>query len=96
LPVSEIQPWTSLRAHPFFSSVIRIHSDRGHRVISVGPYSYVRHPGYAAGIVMALSSGIALGLWVSLVPSLVGCAVLVQRTIVEDRILRADLAGYGE
>src|SRR5207302_8239576 len=40
------------RANPFFSSVVRIQEERGHRVVSAGPYRFVRHPGYAGGIVM--------------------------------------------
>lgn len=37
----------SMRVNRFFSAVIRIQSDRGHHVISTGPYRKVRHPGYA-------------------------------------------------
>src|SRR5262249_59718598 len=34
----------------FFSSIPRIQSERGHTVISTGPYRFVRHPGYTAGL----------------------------------------------
>jgi protein-S-isoprenylcysteine O-methyltransferase Ste14 len=34
-------------ANPFFSEVVRIQTDRGHTVVSTGPYRFVRHPGYA-------------------------------------------------
>ena len=34
-------------ANKFFSAVVRIQSERGHHVISHGPYAVVRHPGYA-------------------------------------------------
>src|SRR5439155_5486225 len=39
----------------FFSSVVRLQSDRGHHVIDTGPYRYVRHPGYAGLVVAALA-----------------------------------------
>jgi protein-S-isoprenylcysteine O-methyltransferase Ste14 len=38
----------------FFSSVPRIQSERGHTVISTGPYRYVRHPGYTAALLAAV------------------------------------------
>lgn len=31
----------------FFSGVVRIQTDRGHHVVTTGPYRFVRHPGYA-------------------------------------------------
>jgi len=52
----------ALAENRFFSSVVRIQTDRGHEVCDSGPYRFVRHPGYAGsilalfGIVLALSS----------------------------------------
>jgi hypothetical protein len=37
----------AMRANPFFSTFIRIQSERGHSAVSSGPYAWVRHPGYA-------------------------------------------------
>lgn len=83
-----------MRVNRFFSSVPRIQSERGHHVITDGPYRYVRHPGYIAAIAMVLSSGLALGSWISVAvfsPSLV---MLLGRTLVEDAQLKAELPGY--
>ena len=52
--------WAML-VNRFFSSVVRIQSDRGQHVIMAGPYAFIRHPGYLAGIVIMVASGIALG-----------------------------------
>ncbi len=52
----------AMRANRFFSSVIRIQSDRGQIVITAGPYRFIRHPGYLAGIVLTTASGLALEL----------------------------------
>ncbi len=38
--------WPML-VNPFFSTAVRIQSDRGQQVITSGPYAIVRHPGYA-------------------------------------------------
>jgi len=80
----------------FFSSVVRIQSDRGHVVCDSGPYRIVRHPGYAGnilplpGIVLALSS-----LW-TLIPAVVALVIAVIRTALEDRTLQEELPGYKE
>src|SRR5262249_54539023 len=80
----------------FFSSIPRIQSERGHTVISTGPYRFVRHPGYTAGLLAAITSGIALGSWISTFIAPIALALLVWRTIVEDRMLQRDLSGYAD
>src|SRR5579863_3767968 len=85
----------AMRVNRFFSSVVRIQSDRGQTVVSTGPYTVIRHPGYLAGIVVVVASGIALGSWISAaflaVPTL---PFLFYRVITEDRILQTELPGY--
>jgi protein-S-isoprenylcysteine O-methyltransferase Ste14 len=84
----------AMRVNRFFSSIPRIQSDRGQTVISTGPYRFVRHPGYTAGLLAAITSGIALGSWISTFIAPIALALLVWRTIVEDRMLQRDLPGY--
>jgi protein-S-isoprenylcysteine O-methyltransferase Ste14 len=88
-----IVQWAT-RENPFFSSVVRVQTERGHRVISSGPYAYVRHPGYVGTIGCALSSGIALGSWLSIAPNAIAVALLLRRISKEERILREELPGY--
>lgn len=83
-------------ANPFFSSVVRIQSERGHHVISRGPYGFVRHPGYAGPMVAHVCLPLALGSLWGLLPALAGCACLVLRIGFEEGVLRAELAGYAE
>jgi protein-S-isoprenylcysteine O-methyltransferase Ste14 len=81
----------------FFSSVIRIQSERGHTVVTTGPYAFIRHPGYVAGILIILASGIALGSWLATVLLVVlSLPFLLYRAITEDRVLLAELPGYRE
>ncbi|MHC5007441.1 MAG: methyltransferase family protein [Planctomycetota bacterium] len=87
--------WAIL-ANRFFSSVIRHQVDRGHHVITTGPYRYVRHPGYIGIIVGVLCSGLALGSWLSLVPAVVFVLLILRRTVVEDRFLHEHLDGYAD
>jgi len=85
----------AMRVNRFFSSVIRIQDDRGQTVITAGPYAFVRHPGYVAGIVLMLASGLALDSWLA-AALLVVCSLpfLFYRTITEDCVLLAQLPGY--
>jgi len=84
----------ALAENRFFSSVVRIQTDRGHEVCDSGPYRFVRHPGYAGsilalfGIVLALSS-----VW-TLIPAAVASIIAVIRTVLEDRTLQEELPGY--
>jgi protein-S-isoprenylcysteine O-methyltransferase Ste14 len=85
----------AMRVNRFFSSVIRIQSDRGQHVIDSGPYAVVRHPGYLAGILVVFGSGLALCSWLAWAFLLVlSVPFLMYRVVVEDRVLHAELPGY--
>jgi protein-S-isoprenylcysteine O-methyltransferase Ste14 len=88
--------WAML-VNRFFSSVVRIQSDRGQHVVTGGPYAFVRHPGYLAGIVIILASGPALGSWLATALLVVASLpFLLYRAVTEDRVLQAELAGYAD
>lgn len=80
----------------FFSSVIRIQTDRGHRVIDTGPYRLVRHPGYLGMLFSSVAGGVVLGSLWSLLPLAVLVALFIRRLLIEDATLRRDLDGYAE
>jgi protein-S-isoprenylcysteine O-methyltransferase Ste14 len=87
----------AMRENRFFSSVIRIQSDRGQYVVSTGPYALIRHPGYTAGILIIMASGIALGSWLAAAVLIVSTLpFLLYRAITEDRFLRVELGGYSD
>lgn len=87
----------AMHVNRFFSSVIRIQSDRGQYVVTTGPYAVVRHPGYVAGILIIAASGIALGSWLAAALLVIlTLPFLLYRAITEDRILQAELPGYRE
>jgi protein-S-isoprenylcysteine O-methyltransferase Ste14 len=83
-------------ANRFFSAVVRIQTDRGHVVVSDGPYRVMRHPGYAGGMLSYLASPLLLSsLWM-FIPAVLTVAAMVARTALEDRTLRAELPGYAD
>ncbi len=86
----------ALQANRFYSSVVRIQSDRGQVVIDGGPYRFVRHPGYSATLCAMFAGGIALGSWLAMLPVLGFAALFLRRTLIEDRLLLTELPGYRE
>jgi protein-S-isoprenylcysteine O-methyltransferase Ste14 len=68
----------------------------GQTVISTGPYAFVRHPMYAAALVMLLGIPLALGSWWGLFALLLVLPVLIWRLLDEERFLRRNLPGYPE
>ncbi|KRA56800.1 isoprenylcysteine carboxyl methyltransferase [Caulobacter sp. Root655] len=82
--------------NPFFEPGVRIQSERHQRVIDTGPYRFVRHPGYVAALLLFFGMALALGSFWALAPAALASALLVVRTAWEDRLLRAELAGYAD
>jgi protein-S-isoprenylcysteine O-methyltransferase Ste14 len=80
----------------FFSAVVRIQNDRGHKVIDQGPYALVRHPGYAGMILSIPCSGLALGSWLAFGLALIYSALMLRRVVFEDSFLGTNLEGYAE
>lgn len=92
---SLITAWAMLN-NRFFSATVRLQTERGHVVVEGGPYHYVRHPGYSGALLFTLASPFALGSWLALYPAFATAVILVVRTALEDRTLRAALDGYQE
>ncbi len=78
----------------YFSTAVRIQSERGHTVCTSGPYRVVRHPGYAGTLLQAVGAPLLLGSWWALIPGLIAAGAMVARTLFEDRTLQAELPGY--
>ena len=83
-----------MRCNRFFSSHVRIQTERGHHVIRSGPYARIRHPGYAGAILFTLGTPVLLNSTPALVLALVATLLTVLRTFLEDRTLRRELPGY--
>ncbi|MFX1295176.1 MAG: methyltransferase family protein [Promethearchaeota archaeon] len=86
----------SMHVNNFFSSIVRIQVDRGHKVCQNGPYGVIRHPGYVAGILMFLSIPIFLGSLWALIPAAGVVITVIFRTYQEDNFLQRELPGYSD
>ncbi len=86
----------AMAVNTFFSSQVRIQTDRGHRVVSDGPYKFIRHPAYLSGLVSLFSGALLLGSYWALIPAVIGSPFFFVRTSLEDQTLQAELPGYHE
>jgi protein-S-isoprenylcysteine O-methyltransferase Ste14 len=80
----------------FFSTMVRLQTDRGHQVATGGPYRLVRHPGYVGFIVSTIAVPLILGSLYGLIVSAISVIIFIIRTALEDRTLKAELEGYLE
>ncbi len=86
----------AMSVNPFFTGTLRIQDERGHKVITTGPYRFVRHPGYLGGILSIILTPVALGSLIALIPAFLVVILFLIRTRLEDNTLQAELDGYLE
>jgi protein-S-isoprenylcysteine O-methyltransferase Ste14 len=87
---------TARNENAFFSTVVRIQTERGHTVCESGPYRIVRHPGYAGMILSTMGLPLILGSLWSALPTFCSIGMLITRTFLEDEVLKRELHGYNE
>jgi len=86
----------ALVVNRFFSGTVRIQTERGHHVVTEGPYRFVRHPGYAGALLGFVLIPLLLdSLW-ALIPAALLTIVVIIRTALEDATLQKELPGYAE
>lgn len=88
--------YLTLRENTFAALVVKVQKERAQKVITTGPYRYVRHPMYAGLIFYLVCTPLLLGscwglLW--------GCGLLglfAIRILIEEGTLRKGLPGYND
>ena len=88
--------FVTFRENAYLALVVKIQEERSQRVVSSGPYRYVRHPMYASMFLFLPGSTLLLGSWWCLLLCLAILGLLVWRTTLEERMLKKELAGYEE
>jgi protein-S-isoprenylcysteine O-methyltransferase Ste14 len=86
----------AMGANTFFSEAVRIQEERGHTVVTDGPYRYVRHPGYVGAILALLATPLLLGSLWAFIPAGLAAIGYIVRTVLEDKMLQEELDGYTE
>jgi protein-S-isoprenylcysteine O-methyltransferase Ste14 len=80
------------RANTYAAATIQVAA--GQTVISTGPYGVVRHPMYAAALLMLLGIPVALGSWWGVLVFAAIIPALAWRLLDEERVLVRGLDGY--
>jgi protein-S-isoprenylcysteine O-methyltransferase Ste14 len=83
-------------SNAYFSQIIRIQSERGHVVVTGGPYHHVGHPAYLGAILYELTVPVLLASWWALLVSGLSAILLILRTALEDHTLQTELTGYAD
>jgi protein-S-isoprenylcysteine O-methyltransferase Ste14 len=84
------------QTNSFAAAVVKVQSERGHSVISTGPYAYVRHPMYSGAVAFLAGIALLLGSWVGLVLSPAFAILFAVRTGIEENTLISGLPGYAD
>jgi len=84
----------AMAVNPYLEKAVRIQEERGHEVVTTGPYRYVRHPMYAGILPMFAAIPLVLGSCWAFIPVGMMVVLLVVRTVYEERTLRDGLPGY--
>ena len=88
--------WLVFRENSFAAPVVKLQKERGHKVVTSGPYAYVRHPMYSSVILFAAGVPLLLSSWWGLIVSPLLIVVLAVRAVIEERTLKAGLEGYAD
>ena len=84
----------TFRANSYAAAAVRLQPERGHRVVTDGPYAVVRHPMYAGAIFYFLGTPLLLGSWYGVAFAPVFVVLLASRAVMEERLLTRALEGY--
>ncbi|MEZ5833782.1 MAG: isoprenylcysteine carboxylmethyltransferase family protein [Dongiaceae bacterium] len=84
----------TVRANTFAAPVVKIQKERGHHVVSDGPYAIVRHPMYAGALLLMAATPLMLGSWWGLATAPILIVLLGTRAVMEERTLMRELDGY--
>jgi protein-S-isoprenylcysteine O-methyltransferase Ste14 len=86
----------SFTDNPFLSPLVRIQSERQHRVVTTGVYRLVRHPMYLGAACMFIGAPMLLRSTLGFVVGAALSLLLAGRILIEERLLAQELEGYDD
>jgi len=84
------------KQNKFFSSTVRIQTEREHIVCETGLYRIVRHPAYMGSVIQSIGFPLLFGSLWSIIPVSLLIILHITRTYLEDKTLIRELKGYPE
>ena len=85
-----------MRENSFAAPVVKLQTERGHHVVSSGPYAWVRHPMYSGTLLFFVGAPLLLGSWWGVALSPLFAILFAVRAGIEERALIAGLPGYAD
>jgi protein-S-isoprenylcysteine O-methyltransferase Ste14 len=92
--ISQYVFWLVFRVNSYAAPVVKIQRERGHTIVTTGPYTYVRHPMYAGAVFLLLGIPLLLGSWYGLALAFVLIIAFGYRAVMEERTLAAQFPEY--
>jgi protein-S-isoprenylcysteine O-methyltransferase Ste14 len=87
--------WVFLE-NSFAAAVVKVQSERGHHVVSTGPYAFVRHPMYSAAVLFMVGTALLLGSWWGTAISPIFAILFAARIRIEETTLVTGLPDYAD
>lgn len=85
-----IRIWSVVALGKFFRITVMV--QKGHRVITHGPYTYIRHPSYLGILIAILGAGFGIENWLGLFYLFIFIFLgLEYRMSVEEKVLQSEL-----
>ena len=84
------------RENSFAAPVVKVQAERHHRVISSGPYAFVRHPMYSGIMLFFVGVPLLLGSWWGVAIAPVFAVLFAIRARIEERALVEGLPDYAD
>jgi protein-S-isoprenylcysteine O-methyltransferase Ste14 len=85
-----------MRENSFAAPVVKLQREHGHRVVSTGPYAWVRHPMYSGSLLFFVGAPLLLGSWWGVALSPLFAILFAVRAGIEERALIVGLPGYAD
>ena len=83
-----------MRENAYLSRTIKVEEDQ--KVVDTGLYGIVRHPMYAATVILFMMIPLILGSFYALIPFAFYPVLIAVRITDEEKLLTKELSGYGE
>ena len=85
-----------MRENSFAVPVVKLQTERGHRVISTGPYAFVRHPMYSGTVLFFIGAPLLLGSWWGVAIAPLFAVLFAIRSGIEEQTLIKGLPDYAD